>query len=102
MKRHEVKLCPVPQIEGLRVQDFLDFAKGSTTLQDYLPDPDDWVHVDKEWLCNVLNSVDYEGIQKMVHKARKIEKRKACEEVRLDDRYATRVPTSTLGLSNFQ
>lgn len=28
----------------------------------FLPDERDWLHVDKEWLCTVLNSVDYKGI----------------------------------------
>ena len=41
-----------------------------------MPDDRDWLHVDKEWLCNVLSSIDFEGIQKMILEARKKRKTK--------------------------
>ena len=61
----------VPQIEGLRVDDFMEYANSHPALLRYLPNERDWLHVDKEWVCNILNSVDFEGIQKMLLEARK-------------------------------
>ena len=52
----------MPQIEGLTVVDFLEYAKQSPNLLRYLPDPRDWVHIDKHWVCDVLYTLDSAGI----------------------------------------
>ena len=33
----------------------------------YLPDPRDWVHNDKKWVCDVLYTLDAKGIQDMIN-----------------------------------
>ena len=33
----------------------------------FLPDPRDWVHIDKKWVCDVLYSLDPQGIQDMIN-----------------------------------
>jgi len=42
----------------------------------YLPDEKDWVHMDKPWLCNVLYTLDPDGIQNMITEAMEIRKEK--------------------------
>jgi hypothetical protein len=61
-----VKVSAVPQIEGLTVQDFLSYAKTRPGVLKHLPDERDWVHTDKPWICNVLYSLDPDGIQRMI------------------------------------
>ena len=57
-----MKVSALPQIEGLTVQDFLDYATTKSGMLKYLPDTRDWVHIDKKWLCDVLYSLDPGGI----------------------------------------
>jgi hypothetical protein len=57
-----MKVSAVPQIEGLTVQDFLEYAKTKPAMLKYLPDTRDWVHIDKKWLCDVMYSLDSAGI----------------------------------------
>jgi hypothetical protein len=74
LNRDSIKLSAVPQIEGLTSYDFLDYAKAHPRLLTYLPDERDWVHLDKHWICDVLYTVDTEGVQKMIDEAVKIRK----------------------------
>jgi len=57
-----MKVSAVPQIEGLTVQDFLEYAKNKPEMLKYLPDARDWVHIDKKWLCDVMYTLDSHGI----------------------------------------
>ena len=56
-----------PQIEGLTVADFLEYAKNKPDLLHFMPDPRDWVHIDKKWVCDVLYTLDPQGIQDMIN-----------------------------------
>jgi hypothetical protein len=62
-----MKVSAVPQIEGLTVADFLNYAKAKPEHLKYLPDARDWVHIDKKWVCDVMYTLDPHGIQKMIH-----------------------------------
>ena len=62
-----MKVAAVPQIEGLTVSDFLEYAKANANLLRYLPDPRDWVHIDKKWVCDLLYTLDPSGIQQMIN-----------------------------------
>ena len=42
----------------------------------YLPAERDWVHIDKHWVCDVLYTLDADGIQAMVDEAMAIRKDK--------------------------
>jgi hypothetical protein len=53
-----VKVSAVPQIEGLSLLDFHIYAQGKPELLKYLPDDDDWRHLDKKWMCDVLYTKD--------------------------------------------
>ena len=33
----------------------------------FLPDPRDWVHMDKKWICDLLYTLDPGGIQQMIN-----------------------------------
>ena len=46
----------MPNVAGLDIKHMLDFALESQETQKYIPE--DWNHTDKEWLQNVLFSVD--------------------------------------------
>ena len=72
----------MPQIEGLSVQDFLDYAKKKPNLMKYLPVEKDWLHLDKKWICDLLFSLEMEGIQTMIDDA--LAKRKQKIEVKQD------------------
>ena len=92
IKRSAVKVAAVPQIEGLKVEDFLKHARKKPALMRYLPDEKDWNHIDKKWVCDVLYTKDQEGIQSM----RLWQEEEAREEPRPDDRHEARVYTRTL------
>ena len=62
-----MKVSAVPQIEGLTVADFLEYAKSHHEMLKFLPDPRDWVHIDKKWVCGVLYTLDPPGIQTMIN-----------------------------------
>ena len=69
IKRSAVKVAAVPQIEGLTVEDFLTHARKKAPLLKYLPDENDWKHLDKKWVCDVLYTQDTQAIQDMINKA---------------------------------
>ena len=48
----------MPQIEGLTVEDFLIHARKKPALLKFLPDEQDWHHLDKKWVCDVLYTQD--------------------------------------------
>ena len=60
-------MAAVHQIEGLTVADFLEYAKNKQGMLNFLPDPRDWVHIDKKWVCDVLYTLDPQGIQDMIN-----------------------------------
>ena len=60
-------MAAVPQIEGLTVVDFLEYAKQNPNMLRHLPDTRDWVHIDKHWVCDVLYTLDPVGIQSMIN-----------------------------------
>ena len=64
-----MKVAVVPQIEGLTVEDFEEFAKKRPNLLRWLPNERDWNHIDKKWLCDVLFTKDSQGVQEMVNNA---------------------------------
>lgn len=71
IKWSAVKVAAVPQIEGLAVEDFLNYARSKPELMKYMPDERDWDHLDKKWVCDVLYTKDSLGIQNMITNAMK-------------------------------
>lgn len=56
-------VAAVPQIEGLTVEDFTEYARGKQNILKYLPDEKEWHHLDKKWLCDIIYTVDMQGVQ---------------------------------------
>ena len=69
IKRDDVKVSAVPFIEGLTVHDFLEYARFRPSLIKFLPNERDWVHMDRHWICDLLYSLDTDGIQAMIDNA---------------------------------
>ena len=45
----------------------MEYAKGNQAMLKFLPDPRDWVHIDKKWVCDLLYTLDPDGIQNMIN-----------------------------------
>lgn len=57
-----MKVSAIPQIEGLTIDDFIKYARDKPNILKYLPDEKEWHHLDKQWLCDVMYTVDTNGI----------------------------------------
>ncbi len=67
-------MAAVPQIEGLTVEDMLEFAKKRAGIMKHLPDERDWDHMDRKWLSDIIYTTakaDFERIIADAVKARK-------------------------------
>jgi hypothetical protein len=53
-------------LDGLSITNFLDYATQRQELQRYLPDQDQWVQLDKHWICDVLYTLDTENVQGLI------------------------------------
>ena len=57
LKRSHVKVCRVPHLKGLTVEDLLVFGQLKVNLNDYLPDYEYHKLPNRQWLCNMLNTL---------------------------------------------
>jgi hypothetical protein len=64
----------VPQIEGLTVEDMLEFAKQRPNVLRHLPDERDWDHMDRKWLSDILFTTDKANFEAMIKRAVKARK----------------------------
>ena len=64
-----MKVSAVPHIEGLTVEDFLEHAKNKPQLLRYLPNERDWLHIDRQWVCDMLFTLDKEAIEQKIKEA---------------------------------
>ena len=64
-----VKVIKVPQIKKLFVNDILKWGKSKTNIDAYLPTYKYVKFPNREWICNVLNTIAYEDFQKYVKEA---------------------------------
>ena len=74
-------MAALPQIEGLTVEDMLEFARTKQAVLRHLPDERDWDHIDRKWLSDVLYTVERAGFDRMIKDA--IKERKE----RLEDKH---------------
>jgi hypothetical protein len=61
----------VPQIEGLTVEDILEFARKNAQIVKHLPDERDWVHIDRKWVCDVVYTLDKNNFSGLITSAMK-------------------------------
>ena len=71
-----MKISAVPNITGLTAEDFLTFARKNQDLLKYLPEEKDWNHLDKQWLCDILYTLDTDRIEAMISNAKKERQKK--------------------------
>jgi hypothetical protein len=50
--------------------EFNMFARNRPELLRYLPDEDDWRHLDKKWVCDILFTRDAQGVQLLINNAK--------------------------------
>jgi hypothetical protein len=72
-------VAAVPQIEGLTVEDMLDYCKAKHAILRHLPDERDWVHIDRKWLCDIVYTLDRDGFQEFIKRALNVRKEKVLE-----------------------
>ena len=75
-----MKVASVPQIEGLSVEHFLEHAKTSPVFLKHLPDEQDWLHLEKKWICDVLYTLDQPGVQTLIDGSMQARKQKMEEK----------------------
>ena len=69
-----VKVIKVPQYKGLTVRDILNFANRNIHIERFLPEYDCLKDPNREWLCNIINTIIPDKFQKYIEL--KIEERK--------------------------
>ena len=53
----EIKWVKVPHIKSLSIKDILSFAKDNSEIDSYLPSYDYNKFPNRDWLCNVINTI---------------------------------------------
>jgi hypothetical protein len=90
----------VPCIPGLTNADILEFALQSKPVQRHVPDLEDWVHVDRKWLCDMLYTLDTDSFQRLIVKSlaarRKVVEVKAKEMVGIRAEFAQALSRSVV------
>ena len=61
MKRY--KVIKVTQYKGLHIKDLLRFASSEVNIDRCLPDYENSKEPNREWLCNIINSLIAEEFQ---------------------------------------
>ena len=74
VKCSSVNFIKVPQYRGLYVRDLLKFAASIVDIKMYLPDWEYNKEINREWLCNLINTLIKDEFQEYVRI--KVEKRK--------------------------
>ena len=64
-----MKVAAIHHYTGLTIEALLALAKRDPDLVSYLPDEQDWVHLDKQWIADVLYTRDKEGVEELIEKA---------------------------------
>ncbi len=67
-------MAAVPQIEGLTVEDMLELAKTSPVALKHIPDERDWDSLSRQWLANILYTVEKAKFERYIKDA--VKKRK--------------------------
>ena len=57
LKCSQVKVCRIPHLKGLTIEDLLAFGQQRAALNDYLSDYEYHKLLNRQWLCNVFNTL---------------------------------------------
>ena len=82
----EVKCIKVPQYNGLTVKNIHDFAQRNFHVERFLPEYDYLKEPNREWLCNLVNSIIPEKFQKFI-------------ETKVEERRQLLINSQNLGIS---
>ena len=74
IKCSNVAVIKVPHYKRLNVRDLLRFASSKVNIKDYLPDYQYIKEPNREWLCNVINSLIQEEFHEFIQE--KVDKRR--------------------------
>ena len=74
IKSEDIRVIKVPQYKGLTVRNIVEFAKKNIHIDRFLPEYDYFKEHNREWLCNIVNTIIPEKFQNFIKL--KIEERK--------------------------
>ena len=57
LKCKNIIVCRVPHLKGLTVEDLLKFGEENSNIKDYLPEYEYQKQPNRQWLCNILNTL---------------------------------------------
>ena len=58
----------------------MEYARKKDSVKKYLPDEKDWIHLDRQWLGDVLYTVETKDVTELINKAKKQRKDKVEEK----------------------
>ena len=90
IKCSEVIVVNVPQYEGLRVRDLIKFAEREFEIHKFLPDYDYHKEPNRDWLCNIINTVISDKFKEFINEKTMERNKKLVESQNLKinaDRY---------------
>ena len=67
LKSKDVTVWHVPQILGLKISQLLEFARSRVDIDSYLPDYDYKKEPNRQWVCNVINSLINKDFQELIN-----------------------------------
>ena len=80
IKSEDIRLIKVPQYKGLTVKNILEFAKKNIHIDRFLPEYDYLKEHNREWHCNIVNTIIPEIFQNFIKL--KIDERKQLHKIR--------------------
>ena len=83
VKWGDVAVVKVPQYKGLHVKDLLRFAATKINIKKYLPDYEYCKEPNREWLCNLLNTLLGKDFQDYIKERIELRKRELIESKNL-------------------
>ena len=56
----------MPKINGLAVSDLMAYAKTNATVMKHMPEMDEWIHFDRQWICDVIYTIEPDRFDKHI------------------------------------
>ena len=66
IKSEDIRVIKVPQYKGLTVKNILEFAKKNIHIDRFLPEYDYLKEHNREWHCNIVNTIIPENFQNFI------------------------------------
>ena len=98
LKCSGVKVVKISQYEELRVKNILKFAENLVDIDSYTPKYDYPKEPNREWLCNIINSLIPVDFKAYIDQKIKSRKRKSNPEPKFDDYCKERIYRNLQGI----